>query len=260
MVQLLLVLWALSSQHFVHGARKCDRPKLFANYKIVDLSHHFNNRTIYWADDAHFRLNVTVVNATEAGWLQADEMAEAIHGGTHLDAPRHFGKGCWDAAEIPLERLMFLPVALVDVRDRVATNPEYLLSVSDVLNWEEQYGRLPDGCLFLACTGQSKYWPDHTAYLGIDENGTRHFPSISPEAGTFFVEKRRVFGVGVDSLAIDKSGDTTVHRTILSANIFAIENLNALHQVPPKGAYAIVLPLKIDGASGSPVRVVALVP
>ncbi|KAH9373145.1 hypothetical protein HPB48_004890 [Haemaphysalis longicornis] len=129
---------------------------LWQNYKVVDLSYRFNDRTIYWDDQADYRLNVTIYNDTQAGWFQEDVVSEAIHGGTHLDSPVHFYKGGWDATEIPLERLLFVPVARVDVQDKVASNAEYLLSVQDVLDWEQRHGRLPDGCLFVAHTGQSK--------------------------------------------------------------------------------------------------------
>lgn len=233
---------------------------LWQNYKVVDLSYRFNDRTIYWDDQADYRLNVTIYNDTQAGWFQEDVVSEAIHGGTHLDSPVHFYKGGWDATEIPLERLLFVPVARVDVQDKVASNAEYLLSVQDVLDWEQRHGRLPDGCLFVAHTGQSKHWPNRTAYMGIEADGTKHFPAIAPEAASFLATERSVFGVGVDTPSVDAAEDTTSHRVLSAVNAFILENLAAVDRLPFRGAYAIVLPLKLDGASGSPVRVVALVP
>lgn len=86
----------------------------------------------------------------------ADVIRAPTHGGTHLDAPIHFHKGGWAVSEIPLQRLLFLPIALVDVRDKTALNSTYSLSVEDIQSWEEQHGRLPEGCLLFARTGWSK--------------------------------------------------------------------------------------------------------
>ncbi|KAL1485024.1 hypothetical protein MTO96_032213 [Rhipicephalus appendiculatus] len=187
-------------------------------------------------------------------------MEEPIHGGTHLDSPLHFYKDGWDTSQIPLERLLFLPIAAVDVRSRVGFNPEYLLSVDDILKWERAHGRLPDGCLFLAHTGHSKHWPDRMAYMGIDKNGVKHFPSLHPEAAHFLATKRSVYGVGLDTPSADAGNGSAAHRALMSINVFVLENLVGLEKLPARGAYAIVIPLKLDGASGSPVRVVALVP
>lgn len=233
---------------------------LCERYNVVDLSHNFDNRTIYWDDNAYYKLNVTIYNDTRAGWFQEDVMEEAIHGGTHLDSPVHFYMGGWDATQIPLDRLLLLPMAIVDVRDKVSQNVDYLLSVDDILRWEGSNGPLPSGCLFVVHTGLSKHWPNRTAYMGIDENGVKHFPAIHPEAASFLATHRSVYGVGVDTPSIDAAHDDAAHRAVSAANIFILENLVGLEKLPPKGARAIVLPLKMDGASGSPVRVVALTP
>lgn len=88
--------------------------------------------------------------------LQMDVVEEPIHGGTHFDAPIHFNKDGWDVSQVPLEMMLFVPVARVDVRHKVASNPAYLLTVDDILDWEKEHARLPDGCLFIAHTGHSK--------------------------------------------------------------------------------------------------------
>jgi kynurenine formamidase len=42
--------------------------------------------------------------------------------------------------------------------------------------------------------------------------------------------------------------------------VAGLENLTNLDQVPASGATIIALPIKIEGGSGGPVRVVAVVP
>uniref|UniRef100_A0A090X9C2 Putative secreted protein n=1 Tax=Ixodes ricinus TaxID=34613 RepID=A0A090X9C2_IXORI len=64
---------------------------------------------------------------------------------------RHFG-----GRDSPVERMLGVPVATVDVRDKAARNASYELSVGDLLAWEREHGRLPDGCLLFVNTGWSK--------------------------------------------------------------------------------------------------------
>ncbi|XP_042142137.1 isatin hydrolase [Ixodes scapularis] len=228
--------------------------------EMVDLSYEFTNETIYWADDGAFYLNSTIFSEAENSWFVADVIRAPTHGGTHLDAPIHFHKGGWAVSEIPLQRLLFRPIALVDVRDKTALNSTYSLSVEDIRSWEEQHGRLPEGCLLFARTGWSKLWPNRTAYMGIDSNGTRHFPSFSNDLAKFLVKERDVYGVGLDAASVDFYGQTQTHRILGAKNIYNLENLADLQRLPEKGAHAIVLPMKIGGASGAPVRVVAILP
>lgn len=76
------------------------------------------------------------------------------------------------------------------------------------------------------------------------------------------VEERRVAALGVDVASIDygASQDFIVHRIAAAADVPGLENLTNLDQLPPTGAFVIALPMKIEGGSGAPVRVVALVP
>ncbi|CAN7998811.1 unnamed protein product, partial [Ixodes hexagonus] len=89
-------------------------------------------------------------------YFQADVIREATHGGTHMDAPLHFSQGGWDVSQIPLERMMFVPVALIDIERQSDRNSSYKLAVSDIENWERRHGRLPDGGVLLVRTGWSK--------------------------------------------------------------------------------------------------------
>ena len=51
-----------------------------------------------------------------------------------------------------------------------------------------------------------------------------------------------------------------VHRIAAAADVPGIENLTNLNLLPATGALVFALPMKIEGGSGGPVRVVALVP
>lgn len=239
---------------------KQSKPCLSPKSKIVDLTQNFANDTIYWAANETFSLEVTVANSSQEYWIQTDRISEATHGGTHLDAPIHFAYGGWGVAEIPLERLMHVPIAMLDIRDKAAENPDYALTVDDILEWEKKHGKVPDGSLFLLQTGQWRFWPDRTAYMGLDDNGTRHFPCMSPEAATFLTTERSPYGTGADGPSLDCFPAVTVHRIMCEASLYMTEHMADLSQLPPTGALAEVMPMKIVGASGAPLRIVATLP
>lgn len=76
------------------------------------------------------------------------------------------------------------------------------------------------------------------------------------------VEERRIAALGVDTASIDygPSKDFMVHRVAMGRNVPGLENLTNLDRLPARGATIFALPTKIEGGSGGPVRVVALVP
>ena len=108
-------------------------------------------------------------------------------------------------------------------------------------------------------------WPDRKAYLGDDtpnDASKLHFPSFGVEAARLLIQDRRVAAIGADVASIDygPSQDFMVHRIAAAADVPGIENLTNLNLLPPKGAFVFALPMKIEGGSGGPARVVALVP
>lgn len=105
-----------------------------------------------------------------------------------------------------------------------------------------------------------QFWLNRTAYLGIDSEGQRHFPAISPHAARFLATERRVIGVGLDTASVDVNEPNIPHRVLFAENIYIIENMNNLHLIPQTGAHAVVMMISITGASGAPVRVIAMLP
>src|ERR1700733_15798777 len=65
------------------------------------------------------------------------------HTGTHLDAPNHWvtGKDKEDVAQIPMRNLIG-PAAVIDRVKEATGNPDYLLDVKDLDDWQEQHGAL----------------------------------------------------------------------------------------------------------------------
>ena len=116
-------------------------------------------------------------------------------------------------------------------------------------------------------TGWASRWGDRTAYLGTDLVGPEavpelHFPGIGPEAASWLVDNRGIVAVGIDTPSIDhgQSADFRTHVILYAENISGLENVANLDLLPASGSYAVALPMKIEGGSGGPLRIVAFVP
>src|SRR3989449_11513616 len=83
--------------------------------KLLDLTYSFDEQTIYWPTNKPFQWEKTAWGMTAGGyWYASANFATAEHGGTHIDAPIHFGKGRSTVDEIPVQRLVG-PAVVVDV-------------------------------------------------------------------------------------------------------------------------------------------------
>ena len=257
-----IIMLALTAAAAGPGATRLDLDA----YELVDLTHPFNDETIYWpAPPAEFRLERLAYGMTENGYFYAAHtLAAPEHGGTHLDAPIHFGAGKRTTAEIPLAQLI-APAIVIDVTDQAATDRDYRLTAADVLQYEKRHGRIEPGTIVLLRTGWSRFWPDRKRYLGDDTPGDAsnlHFPAFGEESARLLVEQRKVAVLGTDTASIDHGPSSTfaVHRVASAGNVPALENLTGLEALPARGALLFALPMKIEGGSGGPLRAVALVP
>ena len=235
-------------------------------YRLVDLSHAFGPRTLYWPTaTTGFKLDELAFGPTPGGWFYSSYAYSAPeHGGTHLDAPIHFSKNGLTADRIPVEQFIG-PAVVIDVSRQAARDRDYRLTIEDVTTWERAHGRIPRGAIVVLRTGWGMRWPDRKSYLGDDTPGDAsnlHFPSYGAEAARLLVEQRRVSALGADVASIDygASGDFIVHQIAAAANVIGLENLANVSALPPRGATIIALPMKIEGGSGGPVRAIALIP
>jgi kynurenine formamidase len=233
--------------------------------RLVDLTHPFDDTTIYWPTARRFHLEPVAHGKTPGGWwYEANDFCAAEHGGTHLDAPIHFAERGWTADEIPLERLRG-PAVVVDVSARAAADRDLLVRVDDLRAHEAIHGRIPDGAIVLLRTGWSSRWPDATSYMGTAVPGDvahLHFPGLSEEGARWLVTERHIHGVGIDTASIDRgqSKDFRAHRVLTAANVAIFENLADLESVTPRGGVFMGLPMKIRGGSGGPLRAVVMLP
>ena len=233
--------------------------------RVIDLSYAFDSTTVYWPTAESFQLETDFEGNTEQGYYySAYRYRAAEHGGTHLDAPVHFAKGRQSVDQISIEQLMG-PGVLIDVTSQCAANADYLVSVSDIQQWERRHGKIPAGSILFLRTGFGKYYPDRKKYLGTDERGAAavpklHFPGLDPKAARWLTENRAIKAVGLDTASIDHGQSTLFesHRILFDKNIPAFENVANLDQLPVKGFSIVALPMKIKGGSGGPLRIIAM--
>ncbi len=233
--------------------------------RVVDLTYAFDSSTVYWPTAEGFKLETDFEGVTDKGYFySAYRYSAAEHGGTHLDSPVHFAKGRHTADQIPLDQLIGAAV-VVDVTKQCANNPDYLVSVADLQDWERKNGKLDTGVIVLLRTGFGKYYPDRKKYLGTDERGADavaklHFPGLDPEAAKWLTQNRSIKAIGLDTASIDRGQSTLFesHRILFDKNIPAFENVANLDQLPVKNFSVIALPMKIKGGSGGPLRIIAI--
>lgn len=235
-------------------------------YRLVDLTHPFDEESVYWPTaTSGFELTEVHHGPTEGGYFySANSFCAPEHGGTHLDAPIHFGEGKHTVDQVPLDRLVG-PAVVIDVSEQAAADPDYRMTPEDLAAFEAEHGVVPQGAIVLLRTGWGDRWPDRRRYLGDDTPGDAsnlHFPAYGRDAAALLVEDRKVAVLGVDTASLDHgpSTDFVVHRVSAAMNVPGLENVAHLGELPPTGAWAIALPVKIAGGSGGPVRIVALVP
>ena len=125
--------------------------------RIVDLSHAFGPRTLYWpTSPTKFTLEKLASGQTPGGYFySANSLCTPEHGGTHLDAPIHFSERGRTVADIPLEQLV-APSVVIDVSSKAERDRNYRLTVEDVRMHEKQHGTISRGSIVLLRTGWSR--------------------------------------------------------------------------------------------------------
>ncbi len=232
----------------------------------IDLTHPFNADSVYWPTAKTFEKTEVFAGHTHGGWYySAYDFAAAEHGGTHVDAPVHFAEGAHSADEIPLGSLIG-PGVVIDVRAKAAADVDHQVGAADIEAFERDHGRIPEGAIVLIDTGRAHLYPDRAAYMGTAERGEAavaklHFPGLRKDGAELLVA-RGIGAVGIDTPSIDhgQSKDFATHVALMTHNVPAFENVADMSELPPTGTFIVALPMKIEGGSGGPLRIVARMP
>jgi kynurenine formamidase len=264
------MLWVVIAVVLATGCTSSPAPQPLAAFPegdLIDLSHTYDEATIFWPTSERFRLDKVADGITPAGYYYAaNNFFTAEHGGTHIDAPIHFSEGAQSVDQIPVDRY-FGPAVVVDAVEASERDPDYQVTTDDLLRSERDFGEIPPDAIVVIRTGFSRRWPDAARYLGTAERGEAaatmlHFPGLHPDAARWLLENRHIKVVGIDTASIDYGQSTLfeTHRVLFARNIPAFENLTALERLPLRGASIVALPMKIAGGSGAPLRAVAIIP
>jgi kynurenine formamidase len=194
-----------------------------------------------------------------------NNIAMGEHAGTHLDAPVHWisGRDGLDVSQIPLHHLV-APAVVVDMSAECRENPDFLLEVRHLEEWQSRHGPLPAGGWLLYRTGWDSRAGDQEAFLNADETGP-HTPGLSVECARWLAESAPIIGLGVETVGTDAGAAHSFdppfpcHSFLLGAGKYGLTQLANLALLPSSGIVLLVAPLPITGGSGSPARVLALV-
>ncbi|MCK0511648.1 cyclase family protein [Aromatoleum buckelii] len=189
------------------------------------------------------------------------------HTGTHFDAPVHWISGK-DRSEgtvdtIPARRLVG-PACVIDISREAAANADHLLTRDALLEWESRHGRIPPNAWVLLRSDWSKR-VGAAEFLNCREDGP-HSPGFDRGATELLALERDVLGVGVETVGTDAGQAHSfdppfwTHHIMQGNGKFGLASLCNLDQLPPTGAVLVASPLKLVDGSGSPLRVLALVP
>jgi kynurenine formamidase len=187
------------------------------------------------------------------------------HTGTHFDAPNHWvtGQDGDDVASVPAQRLI-APAVVLDFSAQAADDPDFLLEVEHIEDWQTTHGPLPEGGWLLYRTGWDVRSASQQDFLNADDTGP-HTPGISPACARWLAEEAPVIGLGVETVGTDAGAAHSFdppfpcHAALMGSGKYGLTQLQNLAQLPATGAVLVAAPLPIVSGSGSPSRVLALV-
>ena len=164
--------------------------------------------------------------------------------GTHVDAPFHIDDSLPDLDALPLDRFIG-PAVVVDARGLPPRTPIGPSAVPKALR---------AGTIVLIATGWARHW-------GTDDYLSH--PYLAEETASLLVAAG-VRTVGIDALSVDPTPteELPAHRVLCGAHAVIAENLTGLDvllkaQAAGDSIEVSLLPIRLAGADGAPVRAVA---
>ncbi|WP_245978741.1 cyclase family protein [Aurantiacibacter xanthus] len=189
------------------------------------------------------------------------------HTGTHFDAPAHWvtgrdiANGTVDA--IPPEDFIH-PAVVIDIAEEAAADEDFIVTRAFLEEWEAQNGRIEPRHWILLRSNWAKR-VGTLSYLNLKDDGA-HSPGPDAGAMRFLVNERDCIGLGVETVGTD-AGQASLfdeplpaHSILHGNGRYGLQCLTNLDELPTRGAVIVASPLKIKGGSGSPLRVIAMVP
>jgi kynurenine formamidase len=258
----LAASWCVNAAETKTAASLTDALAVIQAHRFVDLTHAFAPGIPHWKGAPNER--VKTLYTVEKDGFRINEYCHIGQWGTHVDPPAHFHDGLHTVDQID-PKDMLMPLVVIDVHDKAAKNPDYVLSVDDIHSWELRHGRIPRGAFVAMRTDWSKRWPDDKALANKDAAGVFHYPGWSMPVLKLLYEERGITASGHETTDTDPGAATTkddysLESYILGTNHYQIELLANLDQVPEAGGLVWITFPKVENGSGFPARVIAVVP
>lgn len=222
------------------------------NLKFIDLTHALNEQTPHWQSSCAFKhllINGYEENSDKLSFrVNALEMPAGI--GTHIDAPAHCIRSGKTVSDISLRQLI-RPCVMIDVSAKAEAN--FIIQPEEVLHNEQRFGDIVPNSVVLFYTGWERFFNQPHQY-----RNDYVFPSVSAATAELLLE-RQIAGLGIDTLSPDlPHTQYLVHRLLLGAGKYLIENIAHAAALLPRGDLIFILPLKIENGTEAPVRVFAI--
>jgi kynurenine formamidase len=243
--------YQINSKHSMFGR---------ASVSLLDVGTTYDGKNALTLnqDSGHFRSAALTLGDT---YVIGSSMVNSFRiGATRMDAPSRLVQGSWTVDQIPAGRLV-APLVILDASASVKSNPDYEISVEDIVRWEQTNGQIPLGAVVMARTGWGSRWDSPKSYRNTDARGNMHFPGYTEDAARFLAEGRNALGLGIDTPNLQHGGSKTlaVNQYTLAHGLYVLTNVANLDRMPANGAVAMVAPVKVTGGSTAPVRILALV-
>lgn len=237
----------------------------FVNAKYVDLTHAMTPTIPVWPGFGNARFEPTRAGkdlgdyakkgdvftyekhgfVATAYWLPTDQY------GTQLDPPAH-----WDAYYATIDEIpptyTIRPLVVINIVDKVKKNPGYHLQVSDILDWEKKYGKIPEGSVVMVRSDWSKKWPN--------VKPQKPFPGVSLDALKFLHNERKILFHGHEPLDTDTTPNLEGEYWLMHNGYAQAEGVANLDKVPEAGALIAIGFPKFKGGTGGYARYIAICP
>ena len=222
-------------------------------FKIIDLTHTLSATSPSWEGDCGFKHETVLdyASCTTQTKFKVQKFNMYAGLGTHMDAPAHCIPGGKTIDALELSDTC-APCIVIDVSKEA--HEYYQLPPEAISAFEQQYGSITAGSFVIIRTGWDKLWHEPMKY-----RNNLQFPSISSEAALLLLE-RQIAGLGIDTLSPDTPNSRyPVHQSILGAGKYLVENVANSEKLPPQGSFSLALPLRIEGATEAPMRLIGLI-
>lgn len=224
---------------------------MIEKFKTIDLTHSLSDSIPFWSGKSGFEIDIKTdyKDCTPADTFRTQKIKLALGIGTHMDAPAHVVPNGRTIDKLTLEELVN-DCIVINVSNEA--NESYMIMPSVIEKFEKEHGEIKSNSFVIFYTGWDKHWSDREKY-----HNNHKFPSVNILTAELLLQ-RNIAGLGTDTLSADTGANGfPVHRAILGADKYLVENIANAKELPATGAKIFVLPMKIKDGTEAPVRLIA---